>query len=61
MEERHCWLVFGFGLLVAICFIIIACTKIVCTNTEKMAELGYQEVVLPGHNMPVWQKAEKEE
>lgn len=34
----------------------IATTAIVCRHAEKMAELGYQEDVLPGSSMTYWRK-----
>ena len=35
---------------------VIATTAITCRHIEKMAELGYQEDVLPGSSMSYWRK-----
>lgn len=34
----------------------IATTMIACRHAEKMAELGYQEEILPGPSMSYWRK-----
>ena len=34
----------------------IATTAIACRHVEKMAELGYQEDILPGSSMSYWRK-----
>lgn len=34
----------------------VATTAIACRHAEKMAELGYQEEILPGSSMSYWRK-----
>lgn len=34
----------------------IAMMAITCRHVEKMAELGYQEDILPGSSMSYWRK-----
>lgn len=43
-------------IVTAIVVTVIATTAIACRHTEKMAELGYQEDLLPGSSVPHWRK-----
>lgn len=42
--------------LAAIVMLALGATAIVCRHVEKMAELGYQEEILPGSSMSYWRK-----
>ena len=43
-------------IVTAIVVIVIATTAISCRHVEKMAELGYQEEILPGSSLSYWRK-----
>lgn len=36
----------------------VGLTWICCRHVERMAELGYQETILPGSSMSYWRKSE---
>ena len=36
--------------------LILGCISLVQYNARKMAALGYQQVMVPGNDSPVWQK-----
>lgn len=42
--------------LAAVVMLVLGATAIVCRHVEKMAELGFQEEVLPGSSMSYWRK-----
>ena len=44
------------GVLAAVVVTTLGATAIVCRHVEKMAELGYQEEILPGSSMSYWRK-----
>lgn len=44
------------GVLAAVVMTALGATAIVCRHAEKMAELGYQEEILPGSSMSYWRK-----
>lgn len=44
------------GVLAAVVVTALGATAIVCRHVEKMAELGYQEEILPGSSMSYWRK-----
>lgn len=47
------------GMILAVLLTLtVSVTWVVCRHVEKMAELGYQEEMLPGSSMSYWRKCQ---
>ena len=58
MCEHKFWLGICIVIAVGIILLVGTCSYYSMMETVKMAELGYQEDVVPGRGYPVWQKVE---
>lgn len=51
-------IILALGLAGIIATIIISCVALCTFNSRRMAELGYEETTVPGHDCTVWRKAD---
>lgn len=58
MSDNAFWVVVNGLILAFLLALIVSVTLIVCRHGEKMAELGYQEEILPGSTMSHWRKCQ---
>lgn len=56
MSNNAFWATVNGLILAFLLALIVGVTWIVCRHGEKMAELGYQEEILPGSSMSYWRK-----
>ena len=56
MSDNAFWVAVNGLILAFLLVLIVSVTWISCRHGEKMAELGYQEEMLPGSSMPHWRK-----
>ena len=61
MDDNKFWLCLWTVLAVCLTIttIILGATLICSLHIEKMAELGYEETLLPGSSVAYWQKSTK--
>lgn len=55
-HDENFWLIMFGMMFTAIVITALGGCAIYNRHVEKMAELGYQEVTLPGSNYTIWQK-----
>ena len=58
MSDNAFWVAVIGMILAVLLTLIVGVTWIVCRHDEKMAELGYQEDILPGSSMSYWRKCQ---
>ena len=55
-DEAKFWLTVIVTILLAVVLIGLGCTYINCWHMHRMAELGYEERIVPGRQSTLWQK-----
>lgn len=56
MERNPCIVL--AALMLTIAAIVLGCVFICCWRDTKMAELGYEQAMVPGCSGPVWMRTE---
>jgi len=51
-------LILALGLVGILATTIISCVALCTFNNRRMAELGYEETTVPGHQCLAWRKAD---
>lgn len=55
-DEAKFWLTILVAILLAVVLMGLGCTFINCWHMHRMAELGYEERIVPGRQSALWQK-----
>lgn len=55
-DEAKFWLTILVAILLAVVLMGLGCTFINCWHMHRMAELGYEERIVPGRQSTLWQK-----
>lgn len=55
-DEAKFWLTILVAILLAVVLTGLGCTFINCWHMHRMAELGYEERIVPGRQSTLWQK-----
>lgn len=55
-DEAKFWITVLVAILLAVVLMGLGCTFINCWHMHRMAELGYEERIVPGRQSTLWQK-----